>query len=374
MALEYAVIITCWICISGAVIYLFMVYSPRGRWWAQELRPKLEYWRQELRELSKLQRELEQEIEDSKALREVMRQAWLAQHSSDRQTPDLNAYYEAQIYPTQHKPIVEQRFPRLGEATARHHRLTLVGFDAERLRRMLWRGRFVPHSILPPPPDHWPELVETLQRARFALTLPLGQPAKEVTPAALTPLAAPPRRLPPPLPVAALLERTLVKARPAPPADALKREQARLLKRYGSEQALWTHVLKRAYSPDEFEVFIARLWELDGYQIEQTRRGDDHGVDLIARKDDDCVAIVCRRYDEVEVASLLLRSVAAQRVRKSVKFNRCVLVTTSGFTKDALRDADEFGVELIGPDALYRQIKRVKHPPEISKLSMDAEA
>ena len=114
-----------------------------------------------------------------------------------------------------------------------------------------------------------------------------------------------------------------------------------------------------AYSVDclsdkEFEFFIKWLFEELGYEIHPEKHPTHLGVDLLATKDGETIAIQARRYPKTHKVtdSIILISQEAKRLcgcQKSI-----VLVTTY-FTQKAIADAQSLNIELWDRDTLDKQ-------------------
>ena len=57
----------------------------------------------------------------------------------------------------------------------------------------------------------------------------------------------------------------------------------------------------KAMTPVEFEQWVGARFEDLGYKVKTTALSGDHGVDLIARRDQEKVVIQCKRYRETAV-------------------------------------------------------------------------
>ena len=104
-------------------------------------------------------------------------------------------------------------------------------------------------------------------------------------------------------------------------------------------------------SPDDFEEFVAEVWEARGFETRVTQSSKDAGKDVIAKKNGKRVAIQAKRYQpsnrvtspEIQQYGSLLHDEAIDEV---------VIVTSSTFTNDAYRRAQEIGLDLIDGERL----------------------
>jgi len=111
------------------------------------------------------------------------------------------------------------------------------------------------------------------------------------------------------------------------------------------------------YSPFEFEEFIAQLFQKMDFHVELTRPVKDYGVDVVARKGSDTIAIQVKKY-------AIGNNVGAKEVQQilgamwKVKANQSIIVTTSGFTLHAREQAKEAPVELWGRRTLHEMVRK----------------
>ncbi|OEZ29803.1 helicase SNF2 [Variovorax boronicumulans] len=125
--------------------------------------------------------------------------------------------------------------------------------------------------------------------------------------------------------------------------------------------------------PDAFEAFCALLWSKRGYaRTIKTRRVGDGGVDVIAIKGSEGVAIQCKsssiegRGHGWEAVKDVSAGVAAYAQRyPNVKF-AMVAVTNQRFNNTARQQAQVLGVELVEGDDLARLI--AQHPMKRGEL------
>ena len=119
-----------------------------------------------------------------------------------------------------------------------------------------------------------------------------------------------------------------------------------------------------AYSVDrlsdkEFEFFIGWLFEELGYEVQSEAHSTHLGVDLVASKDGETIAIQARRYPKTHKVSdsIVLLSQEAKRLWECKK--SIVLVTTY-FTQKAMADAQSLNIELWDSDTLESKIGESK--------------
>ena len=124
-------------------------------------------------------------------------------------------------------------------------------------------------------------------------------------------------------------------------------------------------VLNRNFSlvnkihPTDFEFVVARLLEKLNYRVEVTSQTRDGGFDIIALSGDKLPVkqlIECKRYkNKVDVS--IIRSFLY--VIDKEKVNQGVLFTTSTYTKDAMKEANQFGhkIHLVDSNKLQTWIR-----------------
>lgn len=119
----------------------------------------------------------------------------------------------------------------------------------------------------------------------------------------------------------------------------------------------------------EFENLITRLLEAMGFRTEMTKASGDGGIDVIATLDQPLAGgrclIQCKRYAaDSLVGSPIVREFfgALAADRRAVKG---VLITTSGFTTQALEFAENLPIELIGRAQLEQLLRRHGLEPSV---------
>ncbi len=102
----------------------------------------------------------------------------------------------------------------------------------------------------------------------------------------------------------------------------------------------------RSMSPKEFEHAIADLLVSLGYKDVKVVGGSgDLAVDITARKDKYKVVVQCKRYTSKKVGSPELQMFIGMMLTE-YKADKGIFVTTSSFTRDAVRLAERHRVEL----------------------------
>jgi len=111
------------------------------------------------------------------------------------------------------------------------------------------------------------------------------------------------------------------------------------------------------YTPREFEMFVGDLFRKMGYDVELTPSTGDYGVDVVAKKDGNTVAIQVKKYEQ---GNLIGTQVVQQTLGAmwKVKVDQSIIVTTSGFTVYAREQAKEAPIELWDKKALHEMVRK----------------
>lgn len=110
-------------------------------------------------------------------------------------------------------------------------------------------------------------------------------------------------------------------------------------------------------SPYEFEHFVAKLLREMGYSTNVTQKTGDYGVDIIAKKDNDVIAVQCKRFQEGN----LVGNRDIQRVlgaMYSINAQKCIFVTTSRYTRQAIQQSKGCPIELWDKEILHNFVKK----------------
>jgi len=120
-------------------------------------------------------------------------------------------------------------------------------------------------------------------------------------------------------------------------------------------------------SPYEFEHFVAKLLREMGYSTKVTQKTGDYGVDIIARKNNDTYAVQCKRFQEGNLVSNrdIQRILGARHI---INANKCIFVTTSKFTKQAIQQAKGSPIELWDKEILHSLVKKYLLDLEIKEI------
>lgn len=112
-------------------------------------------------------------------------------------------------------------------------------------------------------------------------------------------------------------------------------------------------------SGTDFEHFCADLLRVNGYtDVQITAGAGDHGIDIIAQKDDMKWGFQCKRWGaETHIGNDVVRDTFAGKA-----FYHCdiaAIIATTQFTRKAEEYARETGILLWGQDKLYRLMEKL---------------
>ncbi|HYW35877.1 MAG TPA: restriction endonuclease [Balneolaceae bacterium] len=111
--------------------------------------------------------------------------------------------------------------------------------------------------------------------------------------------------------------------------------------------------------PFEFERFIAKLFNKMGYSAKVTSKTGDFGIDVIAKKGEDVVAIQAKKYSVGNnIGNRAVQRLIGSMSYKDYKANKGILITTSDFTNQAYNQAEGNPVELWNQDYLNKMVEK----------------
>lgn len=113
-----------------------------------------------------------------------------------------------------------------------------------------------------------------------------------------------------------------------------------------------------ALSPEEFEALVAELFRAYGYQAQVSGGNSDHGVDVVITNTTEEKWIVqCKRYSG-SVGEPIVRDLFGTMRHENAQ--RAYLITTGGFTKQAVEWAVGKPIVLYDGEALVKLIRRTQ--------------
>ena len=123
----------------------------------------------------------------------------------------------------------------------------------------------------------------------------------------------------------------------------------------------------KSMSDRRFEFFISGLFEEMGYETTVTPKAKDRGVDVIAKKNGEIVAIQCKKYNE---KSRVSNKEIAQLIGSAHYFSatRSIFITTSYYTKNAQEQTKNARIKLWDKVDLHEYVKTYLLNKDISKF------
>jgi HJR/Mrr/RecB family endonuclease len=123
----------------------------------------------------------------------------------------------------------------------------------------------------------------------------------------------------------------------------------------------------RSMSPRRFEFFIAALFEEMGYEIDVTPQTADRGVDVLAKKNGEIVAIQCKKFDEKNPVT---NKSIAQLIGSAQYYcaTRSIFITTSYYTKNAQEQTKNARIKLWDKVDLHEYVKTYLLNKDITKF------
>lgn len=111
-------------------------------------------------------------------------------------------------------------------------------------------------------------------------------------------------------------------------------------------------------SPSEFTSLMAHVFRTDGYNVDEIGKKGDLTPGLIANKDGTSLVIKALRYPpEHPVKTHEIQQAAASR--EYYETDQSWIITTSSFSEDAKKSAEELDVELWDWDAFYNALTQL---------------
>lgn len=114
----------------------------------------------------------------------------------------------------------------------------------------------------------------------------------------------------------------------------------------------------RDFSPGRFENYIAWMFHEMGFKVKTVGGSHDGGVDVIAEKDGIKHYIQCKKYYQWKVTEPQVREFYGALVDHLVK-GKGYIITTSVFTREAERFAEDKPIELVDQFKLIQWRKNI---------------
>jgi len=121
-------------------------------------------------------------------------------------------------------------------------------------------------------------------------------------------------------------------------------------------------------SQKEFENFIRWLLEELSFKVEPKNYTATSGVDLVATKDGERIAIQARRYPKNHKVSDIIILIS-QDSKRIYECNRSIAIATTYFSEKAMADAKSGNVEIWDIDALSEKVCQVKKNADLDLQS-----
>lgn len=119
-----------------------------------------------------------------------------------------------------------------------------------------------------------------------------------------------------------------------------------------------------ALSPSQFEAYVGLLFESAGYRVRRTGGSGDRGIDLRVYRDGRMSVVQCKRYEDNVGPGTVREFIGAMTNAGAA---RGILVTTSGFTAGAEREARKapYRIDLLDGERLVRWARQYGLPGEL---------
>ncbi len=127
-------------------------------------------------------------------------------------------------------------------------------------------------------------------------------------------------------------------------------------RRYLRRHASLKRLKKLSWS--EFEHLCRIFFEEEGWQVrENEKKGADGGVDLWIKKRRSVGIVQCKKYEDARVTIKVIREMYGLMYEYDA--DRIFVVTTSEFTKECYRFAEEKPIELINGEKLVARMRQL---------------
>jgi restriction system protein len=111
----------------------------------------------------------------------------------------------------------------------------------------------------------------------------------------------------------------------------------------------------RGMTPDEFEEYIANLFNRLGYEAEKVGGSYDGGIDVIIKKDGETGYIQCKKFITREVPVGAVRDFYGAFIGK-LATSKGYFISTNKFTLEAIKFAEDKPIELVDHFKLIKYI------------------
>ena len=127
-------------------------------------------------------------------------------------------------------------------------------------------------------------------------------------------------------------------------------------------------------TPREFEQFVAQHYREKGYDVETTPYSGDYGVDVIAQKGEERIAIQVKMYGN---SARKVNRVTVMQLFGAMAYRQCnkaVIATDGTCMADDIEVANQLGVEILHLDStgiIERQYEESKDEKELPTTDID---
>jgi len=134
------------------------------------------------------------------------------------------------------------------------------------------------------------------------------------------------------------------------------------------EEILWDKITKDDYQKfkpkrkddlnlmtgTQFEVFLAKFFTCCGYSVNRTPATNDFGADLIMMKDNTKYVVQAKKHKKTIGVKALQEVYAAKKIYQA---NKAMVITTSKFSRQAIKASNELQIELWDGNHLKNKLK-----------------
>lgn len=125
-------------------------------------------------------------------------------------------------------------------------------------------------------------------------------------------------------------------------------------------------------NPQEFEALVAEHFKAQGYETKQTPYSGDWGIDVIATKGDEKVAVQAKMYGD---STRKVNRVAMMQLYGAMAYQDCtraVMVTNGECMEDALMVADKLNIEVVYLHGISYQVNKPRAMEPQTKVVSNA--
>lgn len=107
----------------------------------------------------------------------------------------------------------------------------------------------------------------------------------------------------------------------------------------------------------DFEFLVAKILSDQGHHVEVTRGSQDGGVDVFAKSPKGEIFVVqCKHWQSSNVGVAAVREIVG--AIKLHQANKAIIATSGGFTKGAIKEAEQLGVTLLDGQAINKMASK----------------